>query len=97
VQHKYCSAAIVKEGVLKMTIATHRSQPWAQGIVSYLNVHLQHMRAATQQAYKRRTIYRSTLSELCGLTDRELADIGIPRSHVRRVAREAAKMVQSDE
>lgn len=35
--------------------------------------------------------YHSTVSELTGLSDRELADIGIPRSEIRAVARAAAR------
>ncbi len=35
-------------------------------------------------------LYRRTLDELSGLTNRELADIGLHRSELRRVAAEAA-------
>ncbi len=38
----------------------------------------------------RRALYRRTLDELACLTDRELADLGVHRSEVARVAREAA-------
>lgn len=39
-----------------------------------------------------RTSYRQTLNELRDLNDRELADIGIARSNIRRVAREHADL-----
>jgi uncharacterized protein YjiS (DUF1127 family) len=35
--------------------------------------------------------YRQTLRELESLTDRELEDIGIHRSQIREIAREAAR------
>ena len=40
-------------------------------------------------AQAKRRIYRRTLAELDGLTDRELQDLGIARSMVRAVAHEA--------
>lgn len=41
-------------------------------------------------AVQRRQIYAQTLRELNGLTDRELADLDINRSMVRRIALDAA-------
>jgi uncharacterized protein YjiS (DUF1127 family) len=38
----------------------------------------------------RRRVYRQTVSELMTLSDRELADLGIHRSLITRVALEAA-------
>ncbi len=38
----------------------------------------------------RRKVFRDTLSELQGLTDRELADLGIVRAELRRIAHTAA-------
>lgn len=38
---------------------------------------------------KRRAAYHMTLSELRGLSDRELADIGIPRCQIEEVARQS--------
>lgn len=35
-------------------------------------------------------VYRTTYAELSALPDRELADLGLRRSELRRVAREAA-------
>lgn len=38
----------------------------------------------------RRRVYRQTLTELSALSDRDLADLGIHRALIRRVALEAA-------
>lgn len=45
-----------------------------------------HMR----DALARRKVYNATYHELSMLTDRDLRDLGIPRSHIRRLAKEAA-------
>jgi uncharacterized protein YjiS (DUF1127 family) len=42
------------------------------------------------QALRRHRIYSRTLAELSALSDRELADLGMSRFDIRRVAREAA-------
>ncbi|AXQ92899.1 DUF1127 domain-containing protein [Cereibacter azotoformans] len=46
--------------------------------------------ASVKLALARRRIYRQTVRELNGLTTRELADLGIHRSMITRVAMEAA-------
>jgi uncharacterized protein YjiS (DUF1127 family) len=46
--------------------------------------------AALKAAYARRAVYTQTLRELNALSDRELADLGIARSTITAVAREAA-------
>ena len=43
-----------------------------------------------RHALAKRKVYRATFSELAGLTDRELRDLGIPRSNIKRLALEAA-------
>ncbi|AMY70075.1 DUF1127 domain-containing protein [Frigidibacter mobilis] len=43
-----------------------------------------------QDARQRRKVFRQTLSELQALSGRELADLGINRSMITRVAAEAA-------
>jgi uncharacterized protein YjiS (DUF1127 family) len=43
-----------------------------------------------RQALAKRSVYRRTFSELAALTDRDLKDLGIPRSNIRRLAMEAA-------
>ena len=43
-----------------------------------------------RQALAKRKVYRETLFELSVLTDRDLKDLGIPRSSIKRIAMEAA-------
>ncbi|WP_083194251.1 DUF1127 domain-containing protein [Leisingera sp. JC1] len=43
-----------------------------------------------RSAIARRKIYRTTCHELSVLSDRDLADLGIARSSIRRLALEAA-------
>ena len=46
--------------------------------------------AAVKHAMAQRRVYRQTVRELKTLTSRELADLGIHRSMITRVAMEAA-------
>ena len=46
--------------------------------------------AGLNENRRRYGIYRQTLRELAGLTDRELLDLGLHRAEVERVALEAA-------
>ena len=39
---------------------------------------------------ERRRVFRTTLNELAVLSDRELADLGLHRSEIRRIAWQAA-------
>ncbi|MBF9043837.1 DUF1127 domain-containing protein [Rhodobacterales bacterium HKCCE4037] len=48
------------------------------------------LRADAAQAYSNWRVYRTTLNELNQLSDREMADLGLHRSMVRRIALEAA-------
>jgi uncharacterized protein YjiS (DUF1127 family) len=41
------------------------------------------------QAMQRRRVYLQTLGELNDLSDRDLSDLGVARSDINRVAREA--------
>lgn len=43
-----------------------------------------------RKAQDKRKIYRTTYHELSMLSDRELRDLGIPRSNIKRMAMEAA-------
>lgn len=43
-----------------------------------------------QEARQRRKVFRDTVAELKSLSSRELADLGISRSMITRVAAEAA-------
>lgn len=46
--------------------------------------------AVSKARYARYKIFRDTLAEMQELTDRELADLGLSRSMIRREAYEAA-------
>ena len=48
------------------------------------------LRAQIDDMIARRKLYNSTFDELDSLTDRELADVGISRSVIAVIAREAA-------
>lgn len=76
-----------------MNITTQNRIPLIEAFFSTIATrHAQTMSALKKRA-QRRAVYRQTLSELSGLSARELADIGIPRAHIRRVARESASNV----
>lgn len=45
--------------------------------------------AGLRKAISDRATYYRTVRELSGLTDRELADLGVSRFHIEQVAREA--------
>ena len=49
-----------------------------------------HGRESIQDALAKSKVYRATYYELSMLTDRDLSDLGIPRSDIRRLALEAA-------
>lgn len=52
---------------------------------------LGHMTEGAASYMTRRRIYRQTVAELAALSDHELADLGIHRSHIRRIADETAR------
>jgi len=52
---------------------------------------LAHAFETAANAYAKNRVYRTTLSELRQLSDRELADLGMSRSMLRGIAREAAE------
>ncbi|WP_259650490.1 DUF1127 domain-containing protein [Roseobacter litoralis] len=43
-----------------------------------------------RRAQAKRRVYRATYHEFSVLTDRDLRDLGIPRSNIKRLAMEAA-------
>ncbi|GHE02762.1 hypothetical protein U879_18155 [Defluviimonas sp. 20V17] len=51
------------------------------------------LKSQLRAALERRRIYRTTLNELSALSDRDLADLGLHRSMIRRIALEAANKV----
>ncbi|MBS1303831.1 DUF1127 domain-containing protein [Loktanella sp. SALINAS62] len=55
-----------------------------------LNQRFAGMRAQIAEAAAKRRVYRTTLTELSALSNRELADLGIARSMIKGIAIEAA-------
>ncbi len=49
--------------------------------------------ASWSDAAKRRKVYRTTVNELSVLSTRELSDLGIARSDIRRIAMDAANEI----
>ena len=50
-----------------------------------------HWFADASQVMARRRVARSTYNELAALSDRDLADLGMNRTDIRRIALEAAR------
>lgn len=65
-------------------VATHR----AQG-ATFLQ-RLAGLRGDLRDRMQRARVYRTTMTELSGLSDRELNDLGIARSGIRSIAYTAA-------
>jgi uncharacterized protein YjiS (DUF1127 family) len=69
-----------------MTVSSGNFQ--LKGILDDLQTRFSRVLASVKAAKRRRARYRATLSELAALSDRELADLAIPRAHIRRRALE---------
>ena len=61
-----------------------------EAVLSAVRTLFQHKREHVRNALACHKVYRSTHRELSMLTDRDLADLGIPRNSIRRLAKEAA-------
>ena len=55
-----------------------------------LSQRISETRAALADRYTKYSTYKATLNELAGLSDRDLADLGINRSMIKGIATEAA-------
>jgi len=60
------------------------------GFIDRIAASLKAYRIARQESAAKQRLYRETLSELKGLSNRELADIGIHPSQIESMAFEAA-------
>ena len=69
-----------------MAYATDISTNTHSGLVARFNAALVGLRARAA----RRRIYKETFRELSSLSNRELSDLGLGRSEIRRVAYQAA-------
>ena len=79
-----------------MPIATSHSNARPRGILEDLQNRFGALLLAAKAARAGRRRYVSTYSELSALSDRELADLGIPRAHIRRLALEESYMEHAD-
>ena len=55
-----------------------------------LSQRISEARSALADRYAKYNTYKATLNELAGLSDRDLADLGINRSMIKGIAHEAA-------
>ncbi len=69
-----------------MAYASQSTAPRPTGFFARLNG----LRDALNTVKQRRAVYSRTLQELQALSNRELADLGIHRSEIPRIAAEAA-------
>ena len=70
----------------KMAYASNTQSAARNGLAARLDAVLIDIRARLA----RRRVYKQTFAELAQLSDRELADLGLSRSEIRRVAFQAA-------
>ena len=71
-----------------MTMTVTRPNIQLKATLDNLYFRFVRLLAAAKAAQKRRAKYHATLSELRSCSDRELADLAIPRSHIRSRALE---------
>lgn len=71
-------------------MAITRSSSWLDAVLDASRTIIHQKREGIRDALAKRKVYRATYHELSMLTDRDLADLGIPRGHIRRLAQEAA-------
>ncbi|KUF08689.1 DUF1127 domain-containing protein [Pseudoponticoccus marisrubri] len=69
-----------------MAYASNASAPAQSGLAARINNIVADLRARSA----RRKVYNQTYRELQSLSNRELADLGLSRSEIRRVAYQAA-------
>ncbi|MGB3246384.1 MAG: DUF1127 domain-containing protein [Sulfitobacter sp.] len=65
-------------------------------VVDAVRTQIRRISNAAKAARKRRMVYRMTMNELNNYSPRELADIGIHRSQIRRLAMEQANQEQTN-
>jgi len=58
-----------------------------------LGDHIAAVAGAVKMSLRRRSVYRNTLRELEALSDRDLADLGVSRGMIHRIADDAARAV----
>ena len=71
------------------------SAPVVDSVFVAIRLRFEQFRNIARLKMARREAFRRTWAELQALSNRELADIGIPRSHIRRIALEESRKVQT--
>jgi uncharacterized protein YjiS (DUF1127 family) len=71
-------------------MAITRSNSWLDVVLDAGRTIFHQRRDQMRQVLAKRKVYRATLFELSVLSDRDLGDLGIPRSSIKRLAMEAA-------
>ncbi|MFK7875185.1 MAG: DUF1127 domain-containing protein [Paracoccaceae bacterium] len=71
-------------------MAVTRSNSWLDVVLDAGRTIYHQKRDQIRQALAKRKVYRAALFELSVLSDRDLKDLGIPRSSIKRLAMEAA-------
>ena len=71
-----------------MSTLTSSNTYWPKNALRRLRAYVSILRASEITAAARRAKYRETFSELSASSDRDLNDIGIARSDIRRLAME---------
>ena len=71
-------------------MAIAHSSSWLDAFLDVSRLFFHQNRNRIRDALGRRRVYSATYHELSMLSDRDLADLGIPRSSIRRLALEAA-------
>lgn len=74
-----------------MSITIPRRNIQRLSVSDHLVARFLRIRLAVKQARVRRARYLQTVAELSSLSDHELADLAIPRSHIRRLAIEDSR------
>lgn len=72
-----------------MLMARTNNVIWFHSVLNDLRAQYTNFRSSVKDAAERSAKYRSVMFELSELTDRELNDIGISRTDIRRIARES--------
>ena len=76
-----------------MSFARQHHLPWLEAVKTAGKANGAKILSSLKTYRARRACFRRTFAELSQLSPRELADIGIPRSHIRRLASEESKKV----
>ncbi len=71
-------------------MAITRSSSWSDAVLDAGRTFFQQIPGHMRNAAARRKVYRATYHELARLSDRDLADVGIHRADIGRLAWETA-------